>query len=348
MSEPTGSPLWDAIVKIYNPWPLDDETVAAEVATAWRGGGSVLEEGAKQTGLAGEASLAAWTDPVGVDYGGQVAALAAKTAEYQQSMAGRAAHADYYGAELTSAKTSIHDTVAQNEQAFALLANPLLGPVGPALQTGFAAGVLGSMVGMIAQKAAAIRGNPAPPDPDPYDRPGARGPLPDPPARPAKISRELNPQETIDASEIFGTAVKLGDVTITDSGLFSMPGNTAVTINNTIYFPPGTLSKNTDTPEFQAWLMHELTHVWQYQHNAGIADLGWVSATGDYGYGGPQALKDAVAAGKPFQDFNTEQQAEIVAQYYYGGETGRDWRGLPGPYDPAPYKHYVDMAFPKK
>ncbi|MEV6638400.1 DUF4157 domain-containing protein [Actinoplanes sp. NPDC051470] len=336
------SPLWSAVTKIYNPWPLDDEGVAAEVATAWRGGGKVLAEGAKETGRAGDASLSAWPDPVGVDYGGQVAAVASHGAELERNLHARAAHADYYGAQLTSAKSSIVDTVARNEELFARLGNPLLGVAGPALQTGFAALVAGSMHGMITQKAGEIAGYPVDPDP-PSPKPG-----PYPIAPGAKQSRGLSPQEYIEVKKVFGDSINLRDVVLTDDGVLSARGDNAVTVNNTIYFPVGTLSGNTDTPEFHAWLVHELTHVWQYQNGKGIADLIPAAWNEDYAYGGSAGLNAAVAAGKPFGEFSTEQQAEIAAQYYYGRETGRDWRGLPGPYDPAPYKHYIDMVFPKK
>ncbi|MEN0006871.1 MAG: hypothetical protein AAF798_22145 [Bacteroidota bacterium] len=66
-------------------------------------------------------------------------------------------------------------------------------------------------------------------------------------------------------------------------------------------------------------LIHELVHVWQYQQIGMVymprAIAGMLSAAG-YNYGGVGALQEAKERGQSLGDFNLEQQADIVADYY--------------------------------
>jgi len=62
-----------------------------------------------------------------------------------------------------------------------------------------------------------------------------------------------------------------------------------------------------------AWLVHELGHVAQYTQ-LGLQYMGEAihsQATVGYNYGGGAAL-----AGKRLSDFNREQQADILKDYY--------------------------------
>lgn len=66
-------------------------------------------------------------------------------------------------------------------------------------------------------------------------------------------------------------------------------------------------------------LIHELTHVWQYQH-FGLAyiprALRAQHSKAGYNYGGAVQLKRYRKQGKTIFDFNLEQQADIVSDYY--------------------------------
>lgn len=66
-------------------------------------------------------------------------------------------------------------------------------------------------------------------------------------------------------------------------------------------------------------LVHELAHVWQYQ-KLGIVyvprALAAQRSPEGYNYGGAQGLKEARLAGRSLHDFNLEQQADIVSDYY--------------------------------
>jgi len=66
-------------------------------------------------------------------------------------------------------------------------------------------------------------------------------------------------------------------------------------------------------------LIHELVHVWQYQRlgSVYIPRALWAQRTPEgYDYGGISSLKKALEQGKTLTDFNYEQQADIVADYF--------------------------------
>ncbi|KPK89195.1 MAG: hypothetical protein AMJ88_17920 [Anaerolineae bacterium SM23_ 63] len=111
------------------------------------------------------------------------------------------------------------------------------------------------------------------------------------------------------------------------------PSNNAVTLGNRIFF---SRELSTDSDESSSiflndmcWLMHELTHVWQYQHDGWIYlfEALWVQlkfGPDAYGYGWEAGLIEAIAQNKKFRDFNREQQGDIVKHYYYRHKQGLD------------------------
>lgn len=66
-------------------------------------------------------------------------------------------------------------------------------------------------------------------------------------------------------------------------------------------------------------LLHELMHVWQYEHLGAVyiprALKAQISVHG-YDYGGVEALKSYIEEGKNLFDFNLEQQSDVVADYF--------------------------------
>lgn len=72
-------------------------------------------------------------------------------------------------------------------------------------------------------------------------------------------------------------------------------------------------------PLSPAHFIHEMVHVWQYQRFGAVyipRALYAQRTTMGYNYGGPVALQKAAAAEKSLLDFNYEQQADIVADYF--------------------------------
>ena len=140
-------------------------------------------------------------------------------------------------------------------------------------------------------------------------------------------SRSLTPVEMAEARRVFGNSINLSQVRIDENSLIAKIGaffqgsaGMGVTTFHTINFnrPISAAPGNSD----MHWLIHELTHVAQYEA-AGSQYLGEAIAAqagAGYAYGGPGAL-----AGKNLSDFNREQQGDIVADYYTllssGGDT---------------------------
>lgn len=99
----------------------------------------------------------------------------------------------------------------------------------------------------------------------------------------------------------------------------------AITLGDHCYFPVRMLTTNVPAsdPEFYKlpWLIHELTHAWQYQR------MGWGyllkalrtqvrMGAQAYDFGGEQGLLTRRQEGWTFTDFNLEEQGEIASSYY--------------------------------
>jgi hypothetical protein len=66
-------------------------------------------------------------------------------------------------------------------------------------------------------------------------------------------------------------------------------------------------------------LIHELMHIWQYQQMGAIYMLRALIAQHTkmgYNYGGLPAIEQKMAQGETLLDFNLEQQADVIADYY--------------------------------
>ena len=158
--------------------------------------------------------------------------------------------------------------------------------------------------------------------------------------------RILNDKELAEVEKVFSTGLDLTRVRVNENNSLPdwigqigaklrgtpPPEHNAITLGNTSYFP---ISLTTNDPNNalwlrdMGWLMHELTHQWQYQH-AGIIYLYqamFKSPTYQYapiGQSQDEALKGFSKAGKVFRDFNREQQGDIVRDYYFFLKQQRD------------------------
>ncbi len=99
----------------------------------------------------------------------------------------------------------------------------------------------------------------------------------------------------------------------------------AVTLGNHCYFPVRLLETLPlpSVAEYNKllWLVHELTHAWQYQHFGWLYLLNALSAQFSqgaqaYDFGGEAGLQQATLQGRCFTDFNPEQQGDICRSYY--------------------------------
>jgi hypothetical protein len=130
-------------------------------------------------------------------------------------------------------------------------------------------------------------------------------------------ARHLTAQEKAAADSVFRGVLDTSAVEISESRVIASFGY-ARTVYNRIYFPSGGLEG-----DYLPWLIHELTHVWQYQRGADLPGMVWEAVVGIYDYGGEEGLREAWRTGKAFDEFTTEQQGDIMEDYYKALRSGR-------------------------
>jgi hypothetical protein len=113
----------------------------------------------------------------------------------------------------------------------------------------------------------------------------------------------------------------------------TLTANNAVTLGNQVTFP---VALNTSLEDIQAnrlsdiaWLIHELTHVLQFQ-KVGFIYLFQALAeqirhgSEAYDYGGESGLTEARAKGFGAKDFKREQQGNLARDYYLRAKSNKD------------------------
>ena len=155
--------------------------------------------------------------------------------------------------------------------------------------------------------------------------------------------RKMYDWEIVEARSVFGDSLNYDRVRICEGygiadftdriGRFLKrqpplgPGeHNSITLRNRCYFPvylpenkPAPGSFDTSSVE---WLIHELTHTWQYQHT-GIRYLfralwaQFLHGDAAYDFGGPSNLVALRSEGGTISHFNPEAQADIVQSYYF-------------------------------
>jgi len=138
---------------------------------------------------------------------------------------------------------------------------------------------------------------------------------------PWRGERPLTAYERSQAEKIYQSSIDYDKVSIAAGSLGSVGASR--TIGNTICLQDEEFQDNTSSlkPEALSTLIHELGHVWQYQHgglayipDALSAQAASTLATGDRD--GAYEWRTAVEAGKEWKDWNAEQQAEAMADYF--------------------------------
>jgi hypothetical protein len=152
-------------------------------------------------------------------------------------------------------------------------------------------------------------------------------------------TRKLTGAEIFQASTVFGSSIDFSLVRIDTHSLMVFIAKKfehyskgrEFTTFHTINGEEGNITIGT--------LIHELTHVWQYQQVGAIYMPEAIHAqnTGGYDYGGVAALEAAKAAGKGIRSFNREQQAQIVEDYFLT----RKGKGPGTPANLPLYAHFV-------
>jgi hypothetical protein len=137
-------------------------------------------------------------------------------------------------------------------------------------------------------------------------------------------SSPLTSSEISDARLVFGSSIDLSRVRIVYSPVISA----LTTLGDTIRVPPTyTMPRRV--------LIHELTHIWQFQTkgSAYISDSVFHQTTAFLTRGDRGAAYDyTIVPGKSFHDYTAEQQASIVEDYfaYSGLRTNTEYKRLIG------------------
>lgn len=107
----------------------------------------------------------------------------------------------------------------------------------------------------------------------------------------------------------------------------------AITLGNHCIFPVRLPDHPVSPQDFEhyliCWLIHELTHAWQYQQMGWRYLLKALSAQfkdrgAAYDFGGEEGLKQRRAANATIHSFNLEQQGDIARTYYQRLCLGKD------------------------
>jgi hypothetical protein len=141
------------------------------------------------------------------------------------------------------------------------------------------------------------------------------------------VTRPLNDEELRAAAAVLGKrAIRYHDIRVAHGGVvdlvFRLNKNRAFVTWHTINVP-------IDTQENLPVMVHELTHVYQFER-VGSIYIGqglWVQrkmGRDAYHYGGADGLKSGLATGKRYCHYNREQQGQIAQDFCALMHSGRD------------------------
>ena len=137
----------------------------------------------------------------------------------------------------------------------------------------------------------------------------------------------LTGDEIVAATSVLGPlALRFQDIRVAQGGvlrpIFRRNGDRAFATFHTVNLPATGYHERSNV----AILLHELVHVYQYERAGSryFAEALLAQHEAGYDYGGAEALQLACRHGKHLRDFNREQQAQIVQDYYMQRCHGED------------------------
>lgn len=150
------------------------------------------------------------------------------------------------------------------------------------------------------------------------------------------MSRRLTQGEERLATGVFKGSVVYSSVRIhNEKYIFVQPDDSGMTPNGEIYVDGIYSADYTgEAPGRQAFFIHEMVHVWQYQNDIlttgviGSAVLEMIGSGGDYGSAYPYVLDSS----NDLRDYGIEQQASIVEDYFRLTQLGLQPRRARLPY----------------
>jgi Domain of unknown function (DUF4157) len=130
-------------------------------------------------------------------------------------------------------------------------------------------------------------------------------------------SRGLDDAEKAELARVFGDEVDFSQVRIKEgnAGIASLlDQHRAFTNGNTIY-----MERQPSDPNWMRTLVHEMTHVWQFQHTGGGYQADSIVNRIVKGDDAAYRWEPAAAAGTPWKDLNAEQQAHLIEDGFASG-----------------------------
>jgi hypothetical protein len=131
-------------------------------------------------------------------------------------------------------------------------------------------------------------------------------------------TRKLTGDEIKLASSVFGSSINYELVRVDERALLGPSWTKRAYVSFHVINDWGHIKADT--------LLHELTHVWQYEQDGAIymPQAIHAQAWGEgYTYKGAAGLRNAQTNGLGFRDFNREQQGQIVQDFYLLKTTGK-------------------------
>jgi hypothetical protein len=161
------------------------------------------------------------------------------------------------------------------------------------------------------------------------------------------VRRPLSAAEIKEARAVFGDSISYKKVRIMENAAWPdyvarisarlrgsvPPEHSAIALGYWLSFPVTLKTLGTEsTPEsirHLAWLVHELAHVWQYEHYGVRTLFRSLRAHVRYGmraydYGGEAGLEAHARQGGRLSDLNPEQQGDLARDYYQRWKRGAD------------------------
>lgn len=153
-------------------------------------------------------------------------------------------------------------------------------------------------------------------------------------------SRPLNAQERALLLPLFGDSIDYDRIRIDERAFIGPPQWKICYVS---FF-----TVNSWGPMHEALLIHEVVHVWQFQRLGSVyiprALKAQMSQAG-YNYGGAPRVANLARMGATLHDFNLEQQADLIADYWrltHGRTPG--W-GPAGPADVPFFAYFAEQLF---
>lgn len=156
------------------------------------------------------------------------------------------------------------------------------------------------------------------------------------------MTRGLTPGETALARGVFGDAIDYGRVRVSTRRW----GYAAICFGSHVTFPPAHPAPadfSCEPIRARSWLVHELTHVWQFQTAPLRTLLSWALTLAGGGYGAGRPGYRYALPLRGWGAYNLEQQAAMV-EHAYALREGWRCEAAPGGAALADYEGCVPFS----